>query len=153
MARFGLGHCIQQYGAGEPYMPVLEALSRLGREPGGERVTELLRKFAPTWLAQMPSLLDDVETERLQKAAQGVTQQRMLREMADGLEALAAESPLVLVLEELHWSDFSTLELISAIARRSEPARLLVVGTYRPVEMLAPEHPLRTMKQELELHR
>ena len=49
-----------------------------------------------------------------------MTQQRMLREMAQALEALAAEAPLVLLLEDLHWSDFSTLELISAIARRSE---------------------------------
>src|SRR5262249_39362104 len=60
--------------------------------------------------------------------------------------------PLVLVLEDLHWSDCSTLELISAIARRQESARLLIIGTYRPVEMLAGENPLRTMKEELELH-
>ena len=53
----------------------------------------------------------------------------------------------------LHWSDFSTLELISVLARRTEPARLLILGTYRPTEMLASDHPLRTMKQELELHR
>jgi len=77
----------------------------------------------------------------------------MLREITEALEALAAESPLVLLLEDLHWSDFSTLELISAIARRSESARLLIVGTYRPVEILAKDHPLRTTKQELELHR
>jgi tetratricopeptide (TPR) repeat protein len=77
----------------------------------------------------------------------------MLREMALALEALAAEAPLVLLLEDLHWSDFSTLELISALARRSEPARILIVGTYRPVEVLAYDHPLRAMKQELELHR
>ncbi len=149
--RLGRGQCVEQYGAGEPYMPVLEALSRLCHEPGGGRVIELLRKFAPTWLAQMPSLLD--ESERQQNAALGLTQQRMLREMTEALEALAAESPLVLLLEDLHWSDFSTLELISAIARRREPARLLIVGTYRPVEMLANDHPLRTMKEELELHR
>src|SRR5262249_9124351 len=58
----------------------------------------------------------------------------------------------VLLLEDLHWSDFSTLELISAIARRRDSARLLVVGTYRPVEILTRDHPLRTMKQELDLH-
>jgi tetratricopeptide (TPR) repeat protein len=58
----------------------------------------------------------------------------------------------VLLLEDLHWSDFSTLELISAIAQRRDPARLLVVGTYRPVEVLTRDHPLRTMKQELDLH-
>ena len=152
-ARVGRGQCVEQYGGGEPYMPVLEALSRLGREPGGESVVGLLNRFAPTWLAQMPELLAPEERGRLQDQNQGVTQQRMLREMTQALEALAAQAPLVLLLEDLHWSDCSTLELISAIARRSEAARLLVVGTYRPMETLAHEHPLRTMKQELELHR
>jgi DNA-binding winged helix-turn-helix (wHTH) protein/tetratricopeptide (TPR) repeat protein len=149
--RIGRGQCTEQYGAGEPYMPVLEAFSRLGRARGGEQIIELLNRFAPTWLAQMPELMTREERVRLQGETQGITQQRMLREMTQALEALAAESPLVLLLEDLHWSDFSTLALISAIARRSEPARLMLVGTYRPVE-LAKDHPLRTMKQELVLH-
>jgi predicted ATPase len=152
-ARIARGQCIEQYGAGEPYMPVLEALMRLCREACGEQVVELLHKFAPTWLAQMPVLLGDADRQRLQGTAQGITQQRMLREMAQTLEVLAAETPLIVALEDLHWSDFSTLELISAIARRTEPTRLLVLGTYRPTEMLSSDHPLRTMKQELELHR
>jgi DNA-binding winged helix-turn-helix (wHTH) protein/tetratricopeptide (TPR) repeat protein len=152
-ARIGRGQCVEQYGAGEPYMPVLEALTRLCQESGGQHVVDLLHQFAPTWLAQMPSLLSNADRERLQTTTQGVTQQRMLREMTQALEALAAETPLVLALEDLHWSDFSTLELISAIARRTEPARLLILGTYRPTEMLARDHPLRTVKQELELHR
>jgi DNA-binding winged helix-turn-helix (wHTH) protein/tetratricopeptide (TPR) repeat protein len=151
--RLGRGQCVEQYGSGEPYMPVLEALSQLSREHGGERVIEVLNKFAPTWLAQMPELLTREERVRLQTETQGVTQQRMLREMTQALEALAAQMPLVLLLEDLHWSDFSTLELISACARRSGPARMLIVGTYRPVEILVKDHPLRTMKQELELHR
>ena len=53
----------------------------------------------------------------------------------------------------MHWGDFSTLdELVSAIARQSETARLLIIETYRS-DVLANDHPLRTMKQELELHR
>ena len=151
-ARIARGQCIEQYGAGEPYMPVLEALMRLCREARGKPVVELLHKFAPTWLAQMPALLSDGDRERLQVTVQGVTQQRMLREMAQALEALAADAPLIVALEDLHWSDFSTLELISAIARRTEPARLLVLATYRPTEMLARNHPLRSIRQELELH-
>ena len=90
---------------------------------------------------------------RLQTQAQGTTQQRMLREMAEATEVMASDQPLVLVLEDLHWSDPSTLELIATIARRTESARLLILGTYRPVEMLASDHPLRTTKEELELHR
>ena len=100
----------------------------------------------------MPELLTPEDRLRLQSEMQGVTQQRMLREMTRALEALAAERPLVLVLEDLHWSDFSTLELISAVARQGESARILIVGTYRPVEILSKDHPLRSIKQELELH-
>ena len=44
--------------------------------------------------------------------------------------------PLVLVLEDLHWSDYSTLNVLAMLARRREPARLLVLGTYRPEDVL-----------------
>jgi predicted ATPase len=152
LARLGRGQCVEQYGSGEPYMPVLEALSRLSHADDGEQVIEVFNRFAPTWLTQMPELLTREERVRLQSETQGVTQRRMLREVIQALEALSAERPIVLLLEDLHWSDFSTLELISAIARRSEPAAMLIIGTYRPVEILANDHPLRTMKQELELH-
>jgi hypothetical protein len=57
----------------------------------------------------------------------------------------------VLVLEDLHWSDYSTLDLLSMLARRSEAARLLVIGTYRPVEVVIQGHPLRRLKEDLEL--
>ena len=47
----------------------------------------------------------------------------MLREMGEALEALTAERPLVLILEDLHWSDYSTLDLISYLARKRQPAQ------------------------------
>jgi predicted ATPase len=150
--RVGRGQCIEQYGAGEPYMPVLESLTRLGQDPEGEPLIAILRRIAPTWLAQMPSLVSTEDLSRMQLETHGATRQRMLREMAEALDAISAESPLILFFEDLHWSDFSTLELISAIARRTEQARLMVIGTYRPVEMLTSDHPLRTVKEELELH-
>jgi predicted ATPase len=76
----------------------------------------------------------------------------MLREMAEVVEALTAKFPLILVLEDLHWSDYSTLDLISALARRHEQPRLMLVGTYRPVELLLMGHPLRAVKRELQVH-
>jgi predicted ATPase len=57
--------------------------------------------------------------------------------------------PLVLVLEDLHWSDPSTVEALAMLARRREPARLLVVGTYRAAEVVVRDHPLTIMKYEL----
>jgi hypothetical protein len=83
----------------------------------------------------------------------GATRERMLRKMAEALEALTAETPLALVLEDLHWSDYSTLDLVSYLARRRKPARLLLIATYRPVEVAVSEHPLKGVKQELQAHR
>lgn len=148
----GRGQCIEHYGSGEAYMPMLEALRRLCKEPSGERLIALLHQHAPIWLAQMPALLSTSEREQLQREVHGATRERMLREMAEALEALTAERPLILWLEDLHWSDVSTLELLSAMARRPEPARLLIIGSYRPVEIFATGHPLRAVKQELHVH-
>ena len=55
----------------------------------------------------------------------------------------------MLVLEDLHWSDFSTLDLISYVARRRQAPHLMVVATYRPAELIASGHPLKSVKQEL----
>jgi DNA-binding winged helix-turn-helix (wHTH) protein/tetratricopeptide (TPR) repeat protein len=145
------GQCVEQYGAGEPYMPVFEALGRLCRTSTGGELISLLRRHAPTWLAHMPALLSDDEREALQRQVGGATRDRMLRELAEALEAMTVERPLLLWIEDLHWSDYSTLELLSVLARRREPARLLVIGTYRPIEALSRAHPLRRVTQELQL--
>lgn len=146
------GQCLGHYGAGEAYLPILEALSRIARGSGGHRVVAILGQHAPTWLAQMPSLVGPAELAALQRRVLGTTRERMLREMAEALEALAAERPLVLLLEDLHWSDHSTLDLVAGIARRREPARILVIGSYRPVDVIARNHPMGAVKQDLSLH-
>ncbi len=146
------GQCLALYGAGEAYMPVLEALGRLGRLDPGNRVVAVLERHAPTWLVQLPSLVGAADRDRLQREIMGSTKERMLREMAEALEALTAETPVVLVLEDLHWSDYSTLDLIASLARRREAARLLVLGTFRPVDVIIRAHPLRAVKQELSAH-
>jgi predicted ATPase len=148
----GHGQCIEQYGAGEAYLPLLEALGRLGRGPGGERLVALLTQHAPSWLAQLPALLPASARATLQATLAGATPARMLRELAEGLEALSAERPLVLVLEDLHWSDPSTVEALALLARRRDPARLLVLGTYRPVDLIVHDHPLKQVARELAAH-
>jgi DNA-binding winged helix-turn-helix (wHTH) protein/predicted ATPase len=146
------GQCVDHYGSGEAYLPVLEALGQLCRRPYAARVIGVLARYAPTWLAQMPGLLGDAELEAMQRRAQGATRERMLRELAEAVEALTAEMPLVLVLEDLHWSDYSTLDLVSVLAQRREPARLLLLATYRPADVVVSGHPLKALKQELHIH-
>src|SRR5262249_10476731 len=117
-----------------------------------ERLLSLLRRHAPSWLVQLPALLTDLELAELQRKVQGVTRERMLRELTEALEVLTGEQSLVLVLEDLHWSDASTLDLLAAVAQRREAARLLIVGTYRPADVVVSGHPLKAVKQELDLH-
>ncbi len=150
LIRIGRGHCVEHYGQGEAYMPILEALVRLTREPGGARLLAILSRHAPTWLMQMPSLLSSEEFTQLQRRTQDATPQRMLREMAEVLEVLTAERPFILVLEDLHWSDESTIALLATLTQRQERAQLMVIGTYRPSDV-ASTHPLRALKQELQL--
>jgi DNA-binding winged helix-turn-helix (wHTH) protein/predicted ATPase len=145
--RIGHGQCLEQYGTGEAYLPILDAMGDLARED--QKVVDVLRAHAPMWLLQMPALLSASEREVLSREVLGATRERMLREMGEALEVLASEQPLVLILEDLHWSDNSTLDLISYLATRVRPAHLMLIGTYRTTELIVSGHPLKAVKQEL----
>lgn len=148
----GWGQCVEAYGPGTGYLPILEALGRLCRGPHGATVIDHLLQWAPTWLVQLAGVLPPAEHELLQRHTRGATRERRMRELAEVLEALTVTQPLVLVLEDLHWSDASTVDVLAMLARRREVACLLVLGTYRPVELILRSHPLRQAVSELQLH-
>ena len=52
----------------------------------------------------------------------------MLREFAEVVDTLTVDTPLLLMLEDLHWSDHATLDVLFLLARRRTPARLLLLG-------------------------
>lgn len=131
------GQCVELHGFGEPFMPVLEGFGRLCREPEGEELVALLREHAPSWLLQLPGLISSADRDVLARQHTSITRARMLREMVVGIEAVTARMPMVIVLEDLHWSDPSTFELLAALAARRGPARVLVIGTYRPMDATA----------------
>jgi len=145
------GQCLEHFGSREAYLPVLEAIGRLCRTGRREGVVDLVRRYAPTWAPQLPAASPAQGSPSAEETL-GATAERMLREMAEALEALGRSRPVLLVLEDLHWSDYSTLDLVSALAARRGPARLLVVGTYRPEEVARGEHPLRSVVQGLRMH-
>lgn len=138
------GQCVEHRGRGEPYMPLLDAIGRLCRGPHGARIIEMLRREAPSWLLQLPSLLRDDEISAL--AARSSSGDRMLRELGMALERMSEETLLVLVVEDLHWSDSATLEALDLVARHADRARLLILGTFRP-PVLAVAHELRARGQ------
>ena len=147
----GRGSCIDQHVSREAFLCVLEALDRLVRCYDDGRALALLRRAAPTWLVQMPWLVD--AGDALQTPLQAARAPRMLREFTAFTEGLTKDVTLILVLEDLHWGDSSTADLFSVLAQRREPARLLIIGTYRPAEVAVQEHALSQVVQTLRLHR
>ena len=87
------GQCVEGFGGKEAYYPVLEALGQLLRVDAGGPVFEVLWKQAPTWLIQFPSLIKPEHKDMLQREILGGTRERMLREICEALEVLAAEAP------------------------------------------------------------
>ena len=150
--RLARGQCLEGYGGTEAYYPMLEALGEVCRGAGGAAVIETLATHAPTWLVQLPALMTRDHRDMLQRELLGATRERMLREMAELLETLTADRPLLLVFEDLQWVDRATVDLLAALARRRVPAQLLLLATYRPVGLALWEHPLRALTQELQVH-
>jgi len=151
--RIARGQCVEGFGGKEAYYPILDAFGQLVRGPGAEGIIKVLASQAPTWLIQFPSLLKAEQREALQREILGATRERMVREICEALESLTAVNPLAMILEDLHWVDPSTLDLISALARRRGPAKLLVLGTYRPVDVILLQSPLKALRQDLVMHK
>lgn len=144
----GRGQCLEAVHAVDPYRPIFEALESVLRD-GGAETRALFARHAAGWLLQMPGILSPTEVDELRRTAGTTTVERMQRELEGAIEALAAQRVVVLLLEDLHWSDAATVGLLWALAMRREPSRLLIIGTYRPVDAIVHRHPILRMKHEL----
>jgi len=145
------GRAVEQYGAGEAYLPFLDALSGLLRE-GDDTARVTLREQAPTWCLQLPVFSANSEIEQLRRETAGATKDRMLREMGDALGALSESAPLVLLLEDLHWADPSTIDLLRHLGHRIAAQRVLLLATFRPEDLQTGNHPLKNCKVEMQAH-
>jgi DNA-binding winged helix-turn-helix (wHTH) protein len=144
--RVARGQCVEQYGGGAPYLPLLEAIAALRRR-GGDAIESRLRLHAPGWVLRATE--GSSPTKESTGAPTADTHEHTLQMLAATLDALAERTPLVLVLEDLHWIDYSTLDLLSVLARRRDPARLLVLCTLRPADAIVRGHPVSSVAREL----
>jgi DNA-binding winged helix-turn-helix (wHTH) protein/predicted ATPase len=149
--RIAHGQCLDHHGVGEPYLPLIEALTRVAGGADGAAVKEILSAQAPSWLAQMPALWARAERSALEARGRA-TRERMMRELTLAIEAIASDVPLLLKLEDVHWSDTSTLDWLAHVARRPEPARLMLIATFRPADAAAVKVGLGGLVTELALH-
>ncbi len=146
-AIIGRGQCVEAIGRKEEYYPVMEALSQICSSPDGDRACRILARMAPLWL---PAPMREAANGTAPPTHAGT--ERLPGELCAALEELATEKSLLLVFEDVHWADESTLGLISALARRRTPSRLMVLATSRPQEGSA-DQPLKRLKQDLVMRR
>lgn len=137
-----VGRCLDVGDASLPYLPFTEALAAL-RAPVPDVLDRwpALRRLAP-WLEAEP----DPATDRPPDRELGRLQ--LFDGMLSALAAAGAAHPLLLVVEDLHWADRSTRELLAFLLPRLDGQRLLIVGTYRSDD-LHRRHPLRPVLAEL----
>ena len=150
--RMARAQCMKGYAGVEAYYPMLEALGQLCLGPEGNSVLSVLAREAPTWLVQFPAFMRQEQRATLEREIRGATRERMLREICDALVTIASDIPLLLVFEDLHRADHSTVDLISALARRRCSAKLMVIGTYLPADLALSDHPLNSLTRDLLIH-
>jgi type II secretory pathway predicted ATPase ExeA/tetratricopeptide (TPR) repeat protein len=138
------GQSVEYSGAGEAYMPVIDALAPMVAHPG-HGLHEVVRNYAPSWRSQFPGVYRPDET-----ASTPPIPARLARELGDALSAAARSRPVVMVLEDLHWADPSTAELLRHLAHRATRIALLILVTLRAEEAAAAGSPFNQILAELE---
>jgi predicted ATPase len=138
------GQCVEGLGPREEYYPITDALCHLCSSSSGEKVRAALSALAPAW--SCPPRREPATSDH------HPTRERMPSDLCAALEELAFQEPLILIIEDVHWADAPTLHLLSALARRRGPAKLMIVATYRPHDA-ATLAPLKSVKQDLLMRR
>jgi predicted ATPase len=138
------GRCSERLAGAEAYLPILEALGSLLRGPTGPAVAGIMKLVAPGWYGQL------VPTSEAQATGGGASQERLKRELATFLEEAARAQPLVLFLEDIHWADPSSVDLLAYLGTRTADLPILVVLTYRAADMARSNHPFGPVKLELQ---
>ena len=138
------GRCIDLVGPGLPYLPLVEALRPLR---GSSVLADL-----PGGLGELSRLVPELAgPERAVPAGERVasdTQLQLFQELLAVLERLSEAAPLLFVLEDLHWADASTLDLVAFLAHAVTERHILIVATYRSDEPNAAA-PLQRLVAEL----
>ena len=141
--------CVQMSRVAEPFLPLLEALEGHCRMPYGRFFTERLNLLAPSWLYQMLTVLEPDEMTLLQPKIAHINTGRMLREGAEFFESLCKNSALILILDNAHWSDEFTLDLLNFLMFRCSTANLLIILSYRPCQDEPGARRIAQMRTEL----
>jgi hypothetical protein len=138
--------CSESLAGNEAYLPVLEALDSL-RSRGHTSLDNLMRSVAPTWHAQVATNTDAVTAANARSAQ---SQERLKRELRAFLAEASKQAPLVWMIEDLHWADVSTVDILNYVAGRFEDMRVMIVAAFRLSDMTLAKHPFLAVRADLQ---
>lgn len=144
----GRGRCSERLAETDAFVPIFESLDMLLRrgKHAGE-AAQAMKTMAPTWYRQVaPTTGESAKVP----AKETASHERMRREFVSFFETLSRTRPVVLFLDDLHWADASTCDLLAYLGSHIRDIRLLIITTYRPAAVQVPRHPFLPLKLDLE---
>ena len=148
------GRCSERLSGAEAYLPILEGLESLMCSSRTEMVKNILLEVAPSWYVQtVGSASSSVGSHSLSADAASASQERKKREFVSLLESLTREQALVFFIDDVHWADVSTIDLLSYVIPHCRSLPVLVLATYRPSDMMLANHSFLEAKLELQTRR
>lgn len=144
------GRCSERLAGAEAYMPFLESLDYILRSDSGEHAARIMKLVAPTWYAHVAPLSQENAAGEVKTDIKSASQERMKRELSAFLQEISQIKPLVLFIDDLHWADVSTVDMLAYLASRFHGLRLLILTTYRSSDLLLAKHPFLQLKRDLQ---
>ena len=141
--RIARGQCSERLVNAEAYSPVIELLESLTDRNFSQPVSRLLKLVAPTWYVRVAPLWasSDPSFARVLEQARAASGERMERELASFLAEISHDGPLALIVDDFHWADSSTVELLGYLAKGEGLDGVVFLLAYRPTEMSLARHP------------
>ena len=143
-----VGHCYEEGSLSLPYLAFVEVLRDYAQTCDVSRLREELGSGAPDVARIVSEIRERLKIKPRSKGDPQEERYRLLQAVSDFLGSIAAAKPLLIVLEDLHCADRGTLEMLEYVARNVSDKRLLLVGTYRDIEVDR-THPLSDALAEL----
>jgi predicted ATPase len=146
----GRGRCSERLAGSEAYLALLEGLENLLRTDD-HRVRTLMNAVAPGWYARV-TRGSDTDERTGTTGSTTTSQEHLKRELVAFVDEVSRDRPLVMFLDDLHWADASTVDVLAYWAARCRSQSALIIGAYRPAELLRASHPFVRVKLELQSH-
>jgi predicted ATPase/tRNA A-37 threonylcarbamoyl transferase component Bud32/type II secretory pathway predicted ATPase ExeA len=147
----GRGRCSQRLAGEEPYLPILEVLDSLLHPQSGLSFSSLMKAVAPTWYALVNTDSGESSSNgETREAAPATSQERMKREFGALAQELSRTQPLIIFIDDIHWADISTIDILNYLAGRFTDMRVLILATFRPSDMALRGHPFLHIRNDLQ---